>query len=252
MAKLPPIVTEKLSALSPSTAGLYARWLVKFYAHCLTPLSRVRRDDVYSFLASLANSSVSASYQNTALSALRWLVAATGQDVDLSGLFARRPQRLPLAATPAEATALLGHLRGEAKLVVSLVYGSGLTLSEAVNLRADQLLPKSGRIQVTSDRVTVLPRSLRDPLQLSAMLASGPRLFAVSALTVHRALKRAHRAAGLSRPIGTRELRFGFSARMLEQGETIVKVQRMMGYRSLDTLLKIQDQSKPRPDSTLG
>ena len=77
--RLPPAVTTQLATLAPSTRALYARWLVKFYAHSLTPLSRVKRDAVQSFLVTLARSRVSASYQNTALSALRWLVAATGQ-----------------------------------------------------------------------------------------------------------------------------------------------------------------------------
>lgn len=126
--------------------------------------------------------------------------------------------------------------------MVSLVYGSGLTLSEAVNLRADQLNFGSRRIVVTADRSTVLPKTLVDQLRLFSLLSSDGRLFSVSALSVHRALKRAVNEAGLSHPIGTRELRFGFAARLLEQGETIIEVQQMMGYRRLDTLLKLQDQ----------
>ena len=246
--KLPPAVATQLAALSPSTRALYARWLVKFYAHSLTPLSRVKRDAVQSFLVTLARSRVSASYQNTALSALRWLVAATGQDVDLSGLCARRPARLPIAATEAEARAVLSHLHGQPAAVVGLIYGSGLTLSEAVHLPVSALARSGIRF---GGREAPLPEALAAKLRAYAALSESGRLFTVSALTVHRALQRAQRAAGLSRPIGTRELRFGFAARLLDQGVTIVEVAKIMGYRRLDTLLKIKDQIGPRPASPL-
>jgi len=246
--RLPPAVTTQLATLAPSTRALYARWLVKFYAHSLTPLSRVKRDAVQSFLVTLARSRVSASYQNTALSALRWLVAATGQEVDLSGLCARRPARLPIAATEAEARSVLSHLHGQPAAVVGLIYGSGLTLSEAVHLPVAALTRSRLRF---GGREAPLPDALAAKLRAYAALSEGGRLFAVSALTVHRALKHAAAEAGLSRPIGTRELRYGFAARLLEQGATIVEVAKIMGYRRLDTLLKIKDQIGPRPASPL-
>lgn len=246
--KLPPAVTTQIATLAPSTRALYARWLIKFYAHSLTPLSRVKRDAVHSFLLALARSRVSASYQNTALSALRWLVAATGQEVDLSGLCAKRPARLPSAATEAEARAVLSHLHGQPAAVVGLVYGSGLTLSEAVHLPVAALSRSGIRF---GGREAPLPESLAAKLRAYAALSEGGLLFTVSALTVHRALQRAQRAAGLSRPIGTRELRFGFAARLLEQGATVVEVAKIMGYRRLDTLLKIKDQLGPRAPSPL-
>ena len=246
--KLPQAITTQLAALAPSTRALYARWLVKFYAHSLTPLSRVKRDAVQSFLVALAKSRVSASYQNTALSALRWLVAATGQDVDLSGLCARRAARLPIAATEAEARAVLSHLHGQPAAVVGLIYGSGLTLSEAVHLPVSALARSGIRF---GGREAPLPEALASRLRAYSALSEGGLIFTVSALTVHRALQRAQRAAGLSRHIGTRELRFGFAARLLEQGVTVVEVAKIMGYRRLDTLIKIKDQIGPRPASPL-
>jgi len=248
MAKLPKVVIEKLEALSPSTRRLYARWLVKFCAYSLTPLSRVQRDEVYSFLVSLARARCSASYQNTALSALRWLVSATGQEVDLSGLSAKRSARLPVVATDDEARALLGHLRGQTAVVVALIYGSGLTLVEATHLPASAIGSKSIRF---GGREAPLPAAISARLRAYAALSEGGLLFSVSELTVHRAVQAARAVSGLSRPIGTRELRYGFAARLLESSRTVVEVAKIMGYRRLDTLLKIKDQIGQRTPSPL-
>ena len=60
---------------------------------------------------------------------------------------AKKPRRLPVVFTREEARAVLGHLREEAWLMASLLYGSGLRLMECVRLRIKDLgLP---RLQLT-------------------------------------------------------------------------------------------------------
>jgi integron integrase len=72
--------------------------------------------------------------------------------------------------TRAETRAVLAQMSGETKLMASLLYGSGLRLSECLCLRVQDLDLEGGEIVVfngkgNKDRVTVLPEGLKDPLR---------------------------------------------------------------------------------------
>jgi len=82
---------------------------------------------------------------------------------------AKKPKRLPVVFTREEARAVLGHLREEARLMASLLYGSGLRLMECVRRRVKDV--DLARLQLNvrdgkggKDRVTVPPTSLSEPL----------------------------------------------------------------------------------------
>src|SRR5690242_13784045 len=81
---------------------------------------------------------VSASTQNQALSARVFLYdAVLGRPLGLcAGLVrAKRSERLPVVLTRDEVRAVLAELRGTPALVAGLLYGSGLRLLEALQLR---------------------------------------------------------------------------------------------------------------------
>src|SRR5262249_21396517 len=70
-----------------------------------------------------------------------------------------------------EANAVIAHLRGEEKLIVSLLYGSGLRIMEAVRLRVKDLDFERHEITVREgkgdkDRLTMLPRTLESALRV--------------------------------------------------------------------------------------
>ena len=93
---------------------------------------------------------VAASTQNQALSALLFLYREVlGQPVEWVDDIerARRPRRLPVVFTREEVRAVLGRLRGEAWLMASLLYGSGLRLMECVRLRVKDV--DFARLQIT-------------------------------------------------------------------------------------------------------
>jgi integrase len=81
---------------------------------------------------------VAASTQNQAFNALlflyeRVLEQPLGKTVD--AVRAKRPTRVPMVLTVAEARQVIGLMNGPAQLVVKLMYGSGLRLMEALRLR---------------------------------------------------------------------------------------------------------------------
>jgi integron integrase len=83
---------------------------------------------------------------------------------------AKQPVRLPVVLSRREVAALVGVLRGMSRLIVMLIYGSGLRLMEALTLRVKDV-DYTRRVIVVrrgkgnKDRVTMLPDALVAPLR---------------------------------------------------------------------------------------
>lgn len=138
--------------------------------------------EVGAFLTSLAvDAHVASSTQNQALAALQFLYnevlsipLAIGGDV----VRAKRPHRLPEVLSRQEVGAVLGRMHGTPRLVVSLLYGSGLRVGECLVLRlkdvdvGERVLTVRGG-KGDKDRMTVLPERALGPLleQLAAARA---------------------------------------------------------------------------------
>jgi integron integrase len=83
---------------------------------------------------------------------------------------ANKPRRLPVVLSHDEVRRVFAHLRGRSRLVVGLLYGSGLRLAEALSLRVKdldldrrELLVRHGK--GGKDRVSVIPEQLVGPLR---------------------------------------------------------------------------------------
>jgi integron integrase len=157
------------------TEEAYIRWVREYilFFDKRHP-SELGAKEVSAFVSHLAaRRNVAASTQNQALSALLFLyrevLALPIEWVDDIER-AKRPKRLPVVFTREEVKAVLGHMRAEAWLMASLLFGSGLRLMECVRLRVKDM--DLARLQITvregkgdKDRITMLPPSLAEHLQ---------------------------------------------------------------------------------------
>jgi integron integrase len=130
--------------------------------------------EINEFLTHLAvTERVAASTQNQALAAVLFLYRHV-LEVDVGDLGnvvrARKSHHVPIVMTRAEVRAVLAEMSGETKLMASLLYGSGLRLSECINLRVQDIDLDGGEIVIfngkgSKDRVTMFPDSLSEPLR---------------------------------------------------------------------------------------
>ena len=130
--------------------------------------------EIEAYLSHLATDrNVSASTQNQALSAILFLYQKVLK-LELPWLDgitrARRSRYLPTVLTQAEVRAVLAKLDGRVWLIVSVLYGGGLRISEALRLRVKDLNFEYRQVVVRDgkggkDRVTILPDRLVAPLQ---------------------------------------------------------------------------------------
>jgi len=130
--------------------------------------------DVVEFLNYLATERhVAASTQNQALCAIIFLYKHIFDEPldELNNLKrAKKPRKPPVVLTEAEAKRILNEMHGIPALVVKLMYGSGLRISEALRLRIQDLDFEYHQITVRGgkgekDRITMLPETLVIPLK---------------------------------------------------------------------------------------
>ncbi len=130
--------------------------------------------EVERFLTRLATvSNVSASTQSQALSAILFLyreVLAIELPWMDNVVRAKAPQRVPVVLSVSEVARLLQQLSGREWLMGCLLYGTGMRLMECVRLRLKDVDFDRNEITVRQgkggkDRRTMLPGSMRDPLQ---------------------------------------------------------------------------------------
>jgi len=160
---------------SRSTEKSYVGWIRRFILfHGKRHPAEMGAPEVARFLSSLAvEGKVAASTQNQALSALLFLYRYVLQQ-DLPWLDdivrARRPKQLPVVLTRDEVRAVISRMEGAARLMATLLYGSGLRLLECARLRVqdvdfamNQIVVRDGK--GAKDRVTVLPAVAKEPLR---------------------------------------------------------------------------------------
>ncbi len=171
----------KVRRLSPRTIQTYTRWVEEFL--------RFHRDrtgdwihpqdmaepEVEAFLTHLAvNRRLAASTQNQALGAILFLYRHVLQKKlgSLDAVRASKPKRVPTVLSKGEIDRLMAALpeKTSHRLIVELLYGTGMRISECCQLRVTDLDFDRGQIVIKSgkgnkDRVTMLPQSMEERLK---------------------------------------------------------------------------------------
>ncbi len=156
--------------LAYKTEKTYIHWALQFIRfHNKRHPEEMGEKEIKIFLDHLVlNRNVAANTQKTALNALvflykRFLKRELG---DLSITHAKRGRRIPVVFTHDEAISIISNLGGHYRLIVQLMYGSGLRINESLRLRIKDV--DFGMSVITmrdgkggKDRRTLLPRASR-------------------------------------------------------------------------------------------
>jgi len=136
--------------------------------------------EIADFLTNLAvKRKVSASTQNQALNALVFLfkkvLKMPLEDFDYK--YARVGKRLPVVFSRNEALDVIANLNGELHLMASILYGSGLRLTECLNLRIKDIDFNRNEIIIRmgkgdNDRIAILPNLIIPQLKRQIAKAS--------------------------------------------------------------------------------
>ncbi len=165
----------RIKHYSIRTEQAYLQWIRRYILfHGKRHPSELGSDHLSTFLSDLAvRGNVAASTQNQALNAILFLYREVlKQNLPrIEGVQrAKLPQHLPVVLSRDEIKHLLAQLEGTVWLMAALTYGGGLRLLECLRLRVKDLDFDRAEITIRDgkgqkDRVTMLPRTLIEPLR---------------------------------------------------------------------------------------
>ncbi|MBW1777588.1 MAG: integron integrase [Deltaproteobacteria bacterium] len=162
----------RLHHYSISTERTYCEWIKRYvrFHHMQTrhDLSSGEKK-IESFLTHLAvDQRVSPTTQNQAMNALVFLykkILKVPLEAKIRAVRSKTKRRIPVVMTREETAQVIAAMNNTAQLVVKLLYGSGLRISEAIRLRVQDIDLKYKTVTVRSgkgdkDRVTPFPASV--------------------------------------------------------------------------------------------
>lgn len=278
-APLPPLrsvkvldqLRERIRYLHYSlrTKQAYVHWVRAFIRfHGVRHPATLGSSEVEAFLSWLANErKVSVSTHRQALAALLFFYGKV-LCTDLPWLQEigrpRPSRRLPVVLTPDEVVRILGFLEGEHRLFAQLLYGTGMRISEGLQLRVKDLDFDHGTIIVregkgSKDRAegrsgVALPDALERKYPRAGHSwpwfwvfaqhthSTDPRSGVVRRhhmydQTFQRAFKRAVEQAGITKPATPHTLRHSFATALLRSGYDIRTVQDLLGHSDVSTTM---------------
>jgi integrase/recombinase XerD len=238
--------------LSPVTIKLYIDAVAKFAKFFHKSPALLGPEEVRTYQVYLIHEKkASWSAYNIAVSALRFLYTVSlEKDWAFKKIpYAQKPKKQPVILSLEEVCSFIKTLINlKHRVLVMLVYSTGLRISEVLNLRVCDIDAKRMMIRVQQgkgqkDRYVPLSPTLLQWLR-AYWKAARPASYLFPGrvpgmpLTregVHKAIACARKAAGISKSINPRMLRHSFATHLLESGANIRIIQALLGHRSLNT-----------------
>jgi len=160
---------------SRNTEKTYVYWILQFiYFHSKRHPAQMGKPEIEAFLIHLArNKRLSPSSQNQAFNAILFLYREVLQvqfPENINALRAKRHKRVPVVLCVDEVKRVIRQLHDPFRLMVELLYGSGLRLNECLGLRIQDvdysrktLMVRNGKGK--KDRLCTLPHAVMARLQ---------------------------------------------------------------------------------------
>lgn len=224
----------------------------------------LKRNEVISFLAYVNEHCTSSSSVNNFVNALKFYFKYVLEWKDTKWEVPRpkREKKLPVVLTEAQVINLFKHVNNyKHKLILMLIYGSGLRISEAVDLKWPDIDFEQHKIHIKAakgkkDRMVMLPYTLVKALQnYRRMFNPVEYVFAgqikgqpYSPNSIRAIMRRAKKAAGIEQRATVHTLRHCFATHMLDSGTDIRFIQKILGHQSIKTTTIYTHVSKPKYD----
>ena len=257
----------KLRACSPRTIESYSFFLRPFLASIQpeTP-ENVSLDKVKLFLANLIEKYSNKS-RSLAVSSLRFFFKriVDRPDIYVKLEVPKKEKKLPIVLTVQEVRDLIKSTNHEkSKLIVKLLYSSGLRVSELVNLQPKDLdfeqnigWVRSGK--GSKDRIFKIAESLSKQLQKhmknnpnNKYVFSGEK--PTSPRTIQGIIKAAAKKAQINKKVTPHTMRHSFATHLLENGTDLRVIQKLLGHSDIKTTqiyLRISNASIKKVKSPL-
>jgi|SRR3989344_595189 len=240
----------KLRGFSKQTVKTYSLQNQLFLNHVKKDINEVNEQDIKDYFASLMDKNFSAKTISLKRAALKFLYDEILKKSIVNIKTPKIARKLPEILTRDEVKSLIENAKSEkSKLIIELLYSSGIRVSECVNLKLTDLnlQEKTGWVRAGKggkDRLLILSDSFITRLNsfMPRFNSSNPYLFQttknhISVRNVQKIIQRAARKANINKSVSPHTLRHTLGTHLLDQGTDIRVIQQILGHNSLNTTM---------------
>jgi site-specific recombinase XerD len=238
---------------SPRTVKIYVRCVALFAKFFGRSPEDLGKDEIRKYQCYLVEEKkASWAFFNQTVCALRFLYSKT---LDKGWLvnhipFPKKEKRLPEVLSVSEVSKLFSCVKGLVHhTILQTMYGSGLRLTEALNLKpadvdSERMVIRVDQGKGRKDRYVTLSPTLLETLReyYRTCWPKGEWLFPnrtgkypIHTSAVQRACREAARVAGFDKRVTTHTMRHSFATSLLEAGTDLRTIQILLGHKSLNT-----------------
>jgi len=159
----------------------------------------------------------------------------------------KRNKPIPEVLTPEEINKIINTISNiKHKLIIKLLYGCGLRVSEVINLRIEDFNFDEGLIHIKlakgrKDRFVKIPDSLKENLENFSKILEEKIFFPSSrggkltTTTIQLIMKKASKKAQIKKRVSPHTLRHSFATHLLESGTDLRMIQKLLGHSDIKT-----------------
>lgn len=253
----------ELKRYTPNTIKTYMSFMdlfKKFFSLDDVHLEKLEDKDVITSVIKLVESKhYSSSSQKQLIGALNLFYKELfKRQIDFSIIYpVRRENYLPQILSKSEIKLILDNTKNiKHKAILATIYGMGLRISEALNLKIVDIDSKRMLVQIKNakgkkDRIVMLPDSLLVLLrkyfkkyQPKIYLFEGHYSKQYTGSSVRKILKSSLNKANIKKPTTVHTLRHTFATHLLENGTDIRIIQKLLGHKNIGTTLQYTQVAK--------
>lgn len=245
MSELERLKTElRLRGFSQMTVRNYSFFVQKFIAHANKPIVDLTDEDARTYLASLIEAKSKSTTMLAAASIKFFFTEILKKKIDAIKV-PKKDKKLPEVLTKEEVKRLIDSAETtKSRLMISLLYSSGLRVSELVKLK-----PQDVRFEESigwvrqgkggKDRMFLLSQQIGKELQDYIQKRENNFLFSkekpLTTRNIQKIVKKVREKAGIQKRVTPHTMRHSFATHLLEAGTDIRYIQSLLGHASLNT-----------------
>lgn len=239
------VTTElKIRGFSPLTARNYGFFIKKFFARIDKNPDEMNEQDVKLYLSEMFDTKSKNTIMLAAAS-LKFLYTEVLKKPFEDIRMPKKDKKLPEVLSREEVAKLIDSTDTQkSRLIISLLYSSGLRVSELVNLKTSDISldQRSGWVRKgkgSKDRIFFVSEQLANDLKDYLQGREHSFIFSkdkpLTTRNIQKIIQGTRKRAGMTKRITPHTLRHSFATHLLDNGTDIRLIQSMLGHSSLST-----------------
>jgi site-specific recombinase XerD len=230
-----------------STFKIYTYWIVKYFNFSLKNPNLYEKKSISVFLDTIKSSE----QRRLAYQSIRnyyKLSLKTNCPYILENIKVKK--RLPLVLSKEEILSILSSIKNDThRLMISFLYGSGLRISELINIKVTDINLQNNTLQIKNskgnkDRITIISEKLKDQIKKAMIRKSSESyLFTTNKnkkyckRTIQQIFNTALIKSKINKKATCHTLRHSFATHLIQEGVDIRTIKKLLGHKSIKTTM---------------